>query len=286
MIRFLKSIPAVLLFVLAVLAGSYTGPGHAQQVFIPNYWDENERFSKPDLKQLPRLRFLTTTDFPPFNFIDRKKRLSGLHVDLARAICAELEILNRCEIQALPWEELEKALEKGEGEAIIAGHEATSKTRERLEFSRAYLQIPGRFVTLKDSGLQAPAYDALFRKNTGVVAKSAHEKYFADIFATRGAVSFDTREAALAALLKKEVDAVFSDALSLSFWIKSAAAKDCCRFLDGAFESQQHFGTGMSVALPKGRQDLVDAMNYALSQVNRKGKFAELYLRYFPVGLY
>ena len=49
------------------------------------------------------LRFITTTDFPPFSFIDASGRLSGFHVDLARAICAALEITDRCQIHALPW---------------------------------------------------------------------------------------------------------------------------------------------------------------------------------------
>ena len=97
------------------------GNAAAQSVLIPNFWDPNERFVKPDLSSRQRLKFLTTTDFPPFNFIDRKKRLSGFHIDLARAICEELDMLAKCQIQALPWDELEKAIEKGEGDAIIAG---------------------------------------------------------------------------------------------------------------------------------------------------------------------
>lgn len=71
---------------------------NAQNVLIPNFWDPNERFIKPDMTSRQRLKFLTTTDFPPFNFIDRKKRLSGFNVELARAICAELEMLSKCQI--------------------------------------------------------------------------------------------------------------------------------------------------------------------------------------------
>ena len=262
------------------------GKARAEQVFIPNYWDEAERFAKPDMKTLPRLRFLTTTDFPPFNFIDRKKRLTGLHVDLARAICAELDALNRCEIQALPWAELNEALNKGEGEAIIAGIAISPETRKTYDFSRSYLRIPARFVVRKDAEIAGEAYDVLFRKKIAVIANSIHANYFAEVFANRTPVEFKTREEALSALQKQEVDAVFSDALSLSFWLASKASSDCCLFLDGAFESEKHFGAGLTVALPKGRQDLVNAMNYALKELNRKGTFAELYLRYFPFGLY
>ena len=259
---------------------------NAQDLRIPNFWDKNERFTKPDLSKLPRMRFLTTTDFPPFNFIDRKKRLSGFHIDLSRAICAELGVLNRCQIQALPWDELQPALKKGDGEAIIAGLSITEENRKQLDFSRTYLHIPGRFITRKDSGLIPPVYDAIFKKKTGVVTNSAHEAYFATVFANRTSQTYETKEAALTALQNGEVETVFSDALSLSFWLSSSASKDCCIFLDEAFQSNYYFGNGLSVALPKERPDLVQAINFALKQINQNGKFAELYLRYFPLGLY
>lgn len=258
----------------------------AQDVRIPNFWDKNERLVKPELFALQRLKFLTTTDFPPFNFIDRRKRLSGFHVELARAICEELEVLNRCQIQALPWDELQPALEKGDAEAIIAGISVTAESRKLYDFSRAYMHIPGRFITRKDSGLSAPVYEALFKKTTGVVSGSAHEAYFKKVFANRTAKTYATKENAYKALLNGEVEAIFSDALSLSFWLGSEPANDCCIFLDEAFQSTIHFGNGLSIALPKNRPELVEAMDYALKRVNESGKFSELYLRYFPLGLY
>lgn len=276
----------LLAFLLIALSAPAIALAQTRDVFIPNFWDNSERLQKPGLDQLPRLRFLTTTDFPPFNFIDRKKRLSGFHVDLAREICTQLGVLNRCEIQALPWDELEKALADGEGEAIIAGHQVSSETRKTLLFSRPYMRIPGRFVVREENALEGPAFEALFRKKTGVVTGSAHEAYFKSAFASRTAEGFATRAAALAALQAGDIDAVFSDALSLSFWLTSAASNDCCRFLDGAFESREHFGAGLSVAVAKDRQDLANAMDYALSEISREGRFAELYLRYFPNGLY
>ncbi len=111
-----------------------TAPTQAQSVLIPNFWDPNERFVKPDFSARPRLKFLTTTDFPPFNFIDRKKRLTGFHIDLARAICDELDMLAKCQIQALPWDELDEAMEKGEGDAIIAGLAVSAEITGQIQF--------------------------------------------------------------------------------------------------------------------------------------------------------
>ncbi len=271
---------------LALVILNCFSPVFAQEVNIPNFWYKNERFAKLVLSSLPRMRFLTTTDFPPFNFIDRKKRLTGFNVEMARAICEELDVLNRCQIQALPWDELETALEKGEGEAIIAGVAVTQETRKKYEFSRAYLHIPGRFITRKDSGLTAPIYDAIFRKKTGVILGSAHAAYFKKVFSNRKLQNYGTKEAAFKALRQGEIDVVFSDALSLSFWLTSNASKNCCVFVDKAFKSNYYFGNGLTIALPKDRPEMTQAINYALKQINQKGKFAELYLRYFPLGLY
>ena len=40
----------------------------------PRYFDPELRISAPQLGGLPRLRILTSLDFPPFNFADANKR--------------------------------------------------------------------------------------------------------------------------------------------------------------------------------------------------------------------
>ncbi len=273
------------MIVLAVLFfGTARAP--AEELMIPNFWDKHERFQAPDLASMPRIRFLTTTDFPPFNFIDRRKRLSGFHVDLAREICRELDIIQRCQIQALPWEELAPAVEKGEAEAIIAGLALTAEARKKFLFTRQYLHIPARFVVRKDSGLEPPAYKSIFRNQTGVVQNSVHKAYFDEVFSNRQQREFKTRDDALVALKDGKVSAVFSDALSLSFWLTSEASKNCCVFLDDAFVSRKHFGNGLSIAITPSQPKLAEAINFALARINANGKFAELYLRYFPLGLF
>lgn len=272
-------------FLLAIMGFGFAAPAFAQNVLIPNFWDPNERFVKPDLSSKTRLKFLTTTDFPPFNFIDRKKRLSGFNVELARAICAELDILPRCQIQALPWDELEKAMADGEGDAIIAGLAINAESRSKYDFSRTYLQIPGRFVARKDSGMEEPIYDALFRKTVGVVAGSGHERHFDTTFGERKFISYPTRQLAFNALKVGEVDAVFTDALSASFWLASSLG-DCCEFVGGAYLSEENFGRGLAIAAPKNQPELIAGFDYALKNISDKGIFKELYLRYFPLGLF
>jgi polar amino acid transport system substrate-binding protein len=275
---------------LGVLLGIFmiflAGNALAQSQPVPNFWHPGERLAKPDLSTQQRLRFLTTTDFPPFNFIDRRRRLTGFNVDIARAICDELGILAKCQIQALPWEELGPALERGDGDAIIAGLEITAATRAEYEFSRPYLQVPARFAAKRDSGIAEPLADAVTSRTTGVVEGSAQARWFAEAFVGAKSKGFATRTAAFKALKAGEIDLLLGDAVSLSFWLASQDSADCCVFVGGPYLSERHFGRGMAIAFPRGRGDLATATDYALTEMASKGVFAEIYLKYFPLGLF
>lgn len=273
-------------FVAFALAPLSSGGVFAQGQSIPNFWPRGEVLSKPDVTSIQRLRFLTTTDFPPFNFIDRKKRLTGFHIDLARAICDELGILAKCQIQALPWDELKPALERGDGDAIIAGLQVDVRSRDAFEFSRPYLHVPGRFAAKRAAGLSEPMTLAVRGRTTGVIAGSQHARWFADAFKGASTETFAGKAEAFAALKSGKVDLVFTDAVSLAFWLVSQDAADCCAFAGGPYLSQEYFGHGMAIAFAKGRGDLAAAADYALKELNDNGTFAELYLRYFPLSLY
>ena len=271
---------AILIFVTGML------PARADGVRLPILWDSKERLVKPDLSGLPRLRFLTTTDFPPFNYLDEGGRLSGLHVDLARAICAELAIADKCQIQALPWSELETALAKGEGEAIIAGLAVTAENRARFAFSRPYLRFPARFIMTKAKASAEPLATTLAGKRVGVVTGSAHEQLLRDNFGGVQAVAYERQEPLLSDLKTGKIDAAFGDGMRFGFWLESADAADCCRFAGGPYLAPEYLGSGLSIAVTPANEKLATAFDAALQQISANGAFAELYLRYFPVSFY
>ena len=125
--------------VLVVFFAAALPLASADEILVPNYNDPRERIPAPDLSAYNRIRFVTTVDFPPFGFLDQTGHLAGFHIDLARAICEELDVLPRCQIQALPWDELEGALVKGQAEALISGLAITAESRNKLRFTRPYL---------------------------------------------------------------------------------------------------------------------------------------------------
>lgn len=277
--------PLVVMGLLAGLIAAAATAATAQAPDIPVFWDEKEQLAKPDISGRERIRFLTTTDFAPFNFLDTNGRLSGFHVDLARAICNALKVTDRCQIQALPWGELESALSGGQGEAIIAGLAVTAESRAKYAFTRPYLRFPARFVMPKGALADQPV-DALAGRRVGVMAGSAHERMLRDYFPGMKPVVYARQEWLLEDLKAGKVQAAFGDGMRLSFWLAGADAAGCCAFAGGPYLAPEYLGQGLAIAVSADDAELARAFDFALREVGVSGTFAELYLRYFPVGFF
>ena len=253
---------------------------------LPLLFDSRERLAKPDLSSLVRLRFLTTIDFPPFNFTDQNGKLAGFNIDLAREICNELEIASKCQIQALPFADLKVALAASQGDAVIAGIAVSEELRQQFAFSRPYLMLPARFVRNLKAPIKGEDAGALADHSVGVVKATAHEAMLSAYFPKVKAVPFDSKDALLAALRDGKVDAAFADSLQLSFWVSSQASTKCCALFDGPYLSEQFLGEGMTIMLREKDDVLTAALDHALAALSRSGRLQEIYLRYFPYGLY
>ena len=267
---------AFLALILLVLAAS---PAFAQT--LPYHADPSARDLVPNLTAVPNIRFLTTADFPPFNYRDKTGELIGFNIDLARAICADLSIT--CTIQAWPWEQAGKALEDGQGDALIAGLAMTPANGANFDFSDIYLMLPGRFVTLKEASTDFdPA--GLTGKAVAVRQGSSHEEFVKRYLPAAKLAEFGSETAALEAVRDKQADAYFGDAMRASFWFNDNP--DCCAFAGPPYFRPDLFGAGMSVAFAAGHDVVRQAIDYSLVRLKKDGTLDELYLRWFPVGFY
>jgi polar amino acid transport system substrate-binding protein len=254
----------------------------AEAATPPSFFDPHRPLQKPDLYRIRQIRFLTEDDYPPFNFLQADGQLAGFNVDLARLICAELDL--PCTIQRRSWELLAPSLADNSGDAVIASMAINDETRKQVDFSAPYFLTPGRFAVPADSTLPAATPEAIADRKVSVVAGSRHEAFLKAFYPSAEIVAFETPALARNALKTGKVAAHFGDAISLSFWLNGAEAGGCCAFKDGPFTDPRYFGEGVGVAVKKGNEPLRRALDYALARLDRRGALGELYLKYFPVG--
>src|SRR5690606_27869261 len=66
-------------------------------VTAPDFFDPKRRPQRPDLTRIKLIRFITETDYPPFNYAGPDGNPTGFNVDLARMICEEIQ--TTCTVQ-------------------------------------------------------------------------------------------------------------------------------------------------------------------------------------------
>ncbi|MDB5621941.1 MAG: transporter substrate-binding protein [Devosia sp.] len=266
---------------LCLLAGMLGGIALVQAQPLPYHADPSAREIAPSLAQVPAIRFLTTADFPPFNFRDATGELIGFNVDLARRICTQVD--TACTIQAWPWDQAADALADNQGDALIAGLALSPENGERFDFSTVYLALPGRFVTRAADIAQFDATN-LAGKTVAVRGGSVHEGFMARYLPDARVERFDSEAEALSAVAEGRVDAYFGDGMRASFWLNENLS--CCGFAGQAYFRPALFGEGLAIAVPAGNDAIRHAIDWALVELKESGALDELYLRWFPVGFY
>ena len=256
---------------------------------MPMAWAQigDKEGSEAAVQKAPKrsiIRFLTANDFPPFNYQDEDGVLTGFNVDLARAICLELDVT--CNIELRPWDKLLPNLASGEADAVIASIKVTPQTLKQADFSNRYYFTPGRFIARQEFEDYEMTPVGLEGRTLAVVRGSAHEAFINKYFRDCKVVVFDNGDLARQALKNGKVELMFGDGMGLMFWVNGTQSAACCELRGGAYSDQTYFGDGIGIAVRKGDNLLRKQINQALDVIRRAGRIEELFLRYFPMKVY
>jgi polar amino acid transport system substrate-binding protein len=230
------------------------------------------------------IRFLTESDFPPFNYFDEDNVLTGFNVDIARAVCLELNAA--CDIQVRPWADMLPALRKGEADAVIASHTASPGMLKQVDFSEPYYFTPARFAARRSLSPLDITPEGLEGMRIAVAKRTAHDAYLRAFFRDSSIRTYETPELARDALVTGAVDLLFDDGVSLAFWLNGTASKACCEFRGGPFVEPKFFGDGVGIAVKREDTQLKGLIDTALRRIRQSGRYEELLLRYFPLRVF
>lgn len=290
---FRDSLPHKTAVLLAVLAISLTGPHSA--------WAQDRTSTasigaaSEEAPALPRFRHIdlggkpaaltrdsiiitVDDDFAPFSYAGPAGEAKGIAVETAEAVCAELRV--KCTIALMPWDKLAGGSDKASG--IVAGLRLDDRTLAGFQPTRPIYRAIGRFVARKDSELKAMTPDELDGKRIGVVAGSGYETWIKRNFADAETVPFPTLSDAQDALRTSNVELVFGDGLQMVFWLRGDASQNCCKFIEGAYYDDALFSRPYVFLVRRGDDELKQAFDYALDQLQESGTYARIFGRYIP----
>lgn len=221
---------------------------------------------------------LADRDFAPWSFEGEDGVTRGVSVELALSACAATKL--NCRIKPMPFAELRAALSRGEGQAIISGLRLDDGLFTEALFTRPYFVSLGRFAVRLGTSLPSNDVRALTGKRLGFVKDSAHAVFLQRYYGKAQLTPYDTQDAALEALRTGALDAVFGDALGISYWLAGSKSRNCCQALGKAFVDRSTFSRELVFVLPKDQENLRNTLDAALDGLEAKGETARVFSSY------
>lgn len=215
--------------------------------------------------------------YPPFTYKGADGDWTGFEVELADAICAQLD--DECRITPTAWDGIIAALNSGKIDMIMTSMSITEKRDKVIDFTRPYYYTLGAYVAAKDMELDAP--EGLRGKILGVQAATTHAAFsrqeLRDIVAD--IKIYDKQEQANRDLLAGRVDVVLADQIAMADFV----ARDEASGFEIKATAPKHpaFGEGIGIGLREDDDELERKLNAAIDTVIGDGTCTELSQKYF-----
>ncbi len=215
--------------------------------------------------------------FGPMGFKDESGELVGFDIDLAKAVGEKLN--KKVKFQAIDWSMKETELNGGNIDLIWNGYSINDERKEKVEFSKPYLNNTQIIVTLSNSSINTKA-DLAGKKVGAQNQSTAVDAVEADgdimsTFDGGNLVTFEDNNQALMDLEAGRLDAIVVDEILARYYIK-ARGEDKYKILSENFGDEQY-----GVGIRKGDTKFVEAFNKALDEVIKDGQAAEISEKWF-----
>ncbi|HEY0210987.1 arginine ABC transporter substrate-binding protein [Acerihabitans sp.] len=219
------------------------------------------------------IRFATEASYPPFEFVDANNKIQGFDIDLANALCKQIQA--ECTFTNQAFDSLIPSLKFRRFDAVISGMDITPDRLQQVTFSQPYYENSAIFVAQKGKFTDLAS---LKDKRVGMQNGSTHQKFLLDKHPEITAVPYDSYQNAILDLKNGRLDAVFGDTAVVNEWLKKDA--DLATVGD-KITDKAYFGTGLGIAMRLNNNELRDQFNGALEKVKQDGTYQVIYQKWF-----
>lgn len=213
------------------------------------------------------IRIATEGAYPPFNMTNADGSLSGFDVDVANALCDQMQA--KCEVVAQDWDGIIPGLLAQKYDAVVAGMSITPERQEKVDFTEPYFANTMVWLTKTDGSFDPNAISNL---TLGGQRSTTPGAYLQDNYDGKDGNSvrlYDNYDNAYLDLKSGRSDAVLAEKVSATEWLKDNA--DGFGIVGDEIDNDDN----IAIAVRKG-DPLKDELNKAMSEIRSNGELTRL----------
>ncbi|MBZ6389575.1 arginine ABC transporter substrate-binding protein [Pantoea dispersa] len=221
-----------------------------------------------------KIRFAASATYPPFEALDQNNQIVGFDIDLAKALCQQMQA--ECTFTNNAFDSLIPSLKFRRYDAVISGMDITAERSKQVDFTQPYYANSAIVIAHKG---EYSDFSQLKGKRIGVENGTTHQKYLLEKHPEVIAVAYDSYQNAILDLKNGRLNGVFGDSAVVNQWLKANA--DLSTVGEHITDSD-YFGTGLGIAVRKGNSALLQQLNGALAALKANGRWQQINQKWFP----
>ena len=215
------------------------------------------------------LKVGTEGTYKPFTYHDESDTLCGYDVEVAKMIGDKMGV--ETEYSEITWEGLLTSLDTGTVDLVLNQVGVTPERQEKYDFSDPYLYSYIALITLEDNE-EITDWESAEGKKTSLNVSSNYagiaEQYGMEITAS------DTFSKDIELLLAGRTDCVINNTIAFNDYLAQKPDTPI------KIVAVQETPDTVAIPIPKGNEDLVEAVNKAIAELSEEGTLTELSEKY------
>lgn len=274
----LKTKPMLALAALLALAGCSNGQNETNETAsldttkTSEAADNNGAASDDDNV----LRIGTEGAYAPFNYTNADGTLGGFDVEIANAICDDLQMT--CEIIAQDWDGIIPGLKAGKYDAIVAAMSVTPERAKQVAFTDPYFSNALVFLAKKDSSFDPANSSDINTHSIAAQRSTISSQWLENAYPKADMKLYDTLSNAFLDLGSGRVDAMISDKLPALEWLGSASGSNYAIKGD-----EIDINDNFAIAVRPNDEALQAKINKSLANLKSNGTYDKINQKYFAV---
>ena len=275
---FLKAKPMLALTALLALAGCSNGQNETNESASSDTTktseaaDNNSAASDDDNV----LRIGTEGAYAPFNYTNADGTLGGFDVEIANAICDDLQMT--CEIIAQDWDGIIPGLKAGKYDAIVAAMSVTPERAKQVAFTDPYFSNALVFLAKKDSNFDPTNSSDIDAHSIAAQRSTISSQWLENAYPKADMKLYDTLSNAFLDLGSGRVDAMISDKLPALEWLGSPSGSNYAIKGD-----EIDINDNFAIAVRPNDEALQTKINKSLANLKSNGTYDKINQKYFAV---